>query len=89
MGEKIFIDKVLPFGLRSAPKIFNALADALEWVARSRGVRLLSHYLDDFTVVEGPRIQMNVGGAGACSSRHVQTWESRWPRRRVRGQPQR
>ena len=53
-GEKIFIDKVLLFGLRSAPKIFNALAEALEWVARSRGVQLLSHYLDDFTVVGPP-----------------------------------
>ena len=27
------IDPVLPFGLRSAPKIFNALADALQWMA--------------------------------------------------------
>ena len=53
-GEKIFIDKVLLFGLRSAPKIFNAMADALEWVARSTRVQLLSHYLDDFTVVGPP-----------------------------------
>ena len=27
---KLFIDTVLQFGLRSAPKIFNAIADALE-----------------------------------------------------------
>ena len=27
----IFMDMVLPFGLRSAPKIFNAVANALEW----------------------------------------------------------
>ena len=29
-GE-IFIDVMLPFGLRSAAKIFNAVADALNW----------------------------------------------------------
>lgn len=27
----VFLDKALHFGLRSAPKVFNALADALEW----------------------------------------------------------
>ena len=26
----VFVDAALPFGLRSAPKIFNAVADALE-----------------------------------------------------------
>ncbi len=29
---RLYIDTVLPFGLRSAPKIFNALADALQWM---------------------------------------------------------
>ena len=27
--SKLYIDTVLPFGLRSAPKIFNAIADAM------------------------------------------------------------
>jgi hypothetical protein len=27
-----FFDRVLPFGLRSAPYIFNMLSDALEWI---------------------------------------------------------
>ena len=35
----LYVDKTLPFGLRSAPKIFTALADAVEWVARQEGVR--------------------------------------------------
>ena len=47
-GEKIYIDTVLPFGLRSAPKIFSAVADAVEWIALEQGVSLLMHYLDDF-----------------------------------------
>ena len=29
---KTFVDTCLPFGLRSAPKLFNAVADALEWM---------------------------------------------------------
>ena len=29
--NQICVDSMLPFGLRSAPKIFNAIADALEW----------------------------------------------------------
>ena len=44
----IYIDTVLPFGLRSAPKIFSAVADALEWVLQDQGVSMLMHYLDDF-----------------------------------------
>jgi len=50
----VFIDTVLPFGLRSAPKIFNAVADALEWVVRHNGVREIYHYLDDFLVIGTP-----------------------------------
>ena len=45
---------MLPFGLRSAPKIFNAVADALEWYVRHQGVRHIFHYLDDFIVVGSP-----------------------------------
>ena len=47
----IFIDKVLPFGLRSAPKIFSALADAIQWILHSKGIQNSLHYLDDFVLV--------------------------------------
>ena len=46
--DQVYIDAALPFGLRSAPKIFNALADALEWIVRNHGVQHLWHSLDDF-----------------------------------------
>ena len=49
----IYIDTRLPFGLRSAPKIFNAVVDAAQWIVQSRGVPLLIHYLDDFALVAG------------------------------------
>ena len=50
---RVFVDGMLPFGLRSAPKIFTAVADALAWIIRARGVRHVDHYLDDF-VTFGP-----------------------------------
>jgi len=51
---QFFIDAVLPFGLRSAPLIFTTVADALEWVLRSRGVKYIYHYIDDFVVLAPP-----------------------------------
>ena len=44
----LYIDTCLPFGLRSAPRIFTALADMLEWCAKEQGVAHLFHYLDDY-----------------------------------------
>ena len=52
--DKIFVDGMLPFGLRSAPKIFNAVADALEWMVAREGVEHIYHYLDDFAVIGPP-----------------------------------
>lgn len=46
---KRYIDMALPFGLRSAPKIFTAIGDALEWILRKAGIESI-HYLDDFLV---------------------------------------
>ena len=45
---------MLPFGLRSAPKIFTALMDGLEWVLRQRGIEWIWHYLDDFIMIGPP-----------------------------------
>ena len=45
---------MLPFGLRSAPKIFNAVADALHWHLERCGIVNLHHYLDDFILVGPP-----------------------------------
>ena len=50
----LYVDTVLPFGLRSAPKIFTAVADAIEWVAKSSGVETVCHYLDDFLLLARP-----------------------------------
>lgn len=50
----IYVDPMLPFGLRSAPKIFNAVADALCWYLHQSGIPVIQHYLDDFIVVVPP-----------------------------------
>ena len=42
------VDRSLLFGLRSAPKIFTAFADAVTWAIHQHGVRFVLHYLDDF-----------------------------------------
>ena len=49
-----YLDKALPFGLRSAPKLFSALTDAMMWALRDRGVHTALHYLDDFLILGPP-----------------------------------
>ena len=52
-NDGIYIDTCLPFVLRSAPKLFNILADLLPWIAQQCNVSYLIHYLDDFLTI-GP-----------------------------------
>ena len=43
-----YINLALPFGLRSAPKIFTRFADALQWICSKEGdIAYIQHYLDD------------------------------------------
>ena len=51
---QVYVDPMLPFGLRSAPKIFTAVADALHWFLLRRGIEHVQHYLDDFIIVSFP-----------------------------------
>ena len=76
---KYCVDARLPFGLRSTPKIFNAVADALEWCYRWEGVSHLDHYLDDLFTMGPP-------SSNICrlSMSRQQGWESLWQRRRPR-----
>ena len=49
-----YVDLALPFGLRSAPFIFNSVAELVEWILlNSHNVSDLLHYLDDF-ITAGP-----------------------------------
>ena len=51
---KLYVDPMLPFGLRSAPKIFNAIADAFQWHLQQQGIKHLLHYLDDYIMIGPP-----------------------------------
>ena len=51
---KVFVDPMVLFGLRSAPKLFNAIAHTLEWVIRKNNVRHIYRFLDDFIVIGPP-----------------------------------
>ena len=52
--KNYYIDLALPFGLRSAPYIFNSVADMVEWsLLNTHNVSDLLHYLDDF-ITAGP-----------------------------------
>lgn len=62
--DALFIDTTLPFGLRSAPKIFNAVADAVEWILKEAGVSVVFHYLDDFLLIGVPN-------SAECARLHV------------------
>ena len=44
----------LPSGLHSEPKIFNAVADAVEWFARQKRTGPLLHYLDHILTMGEP-----------------------------------
>ena len=54
---KVYVDTALPFGLRSAPLIFTALAEALLWIMRQRGATNTDNYIDDFVTAGAPDSQ--------------------------------
>ena len=49
--NQVFVDKTLPFGLRSAPLIFSAVADALQYMMVQNKASFVDHYVDDFITV--------------------------------------
>ena len=53
-SDCLYIDTALPFCLRSAPEIFNAVADGLQWINRSTGADPMIHYLNDFLLYGPP-----------------------------------
>ena len=53
-NQSIYIDTCLPFGLRSAPKLFNILVNLLSWVTTQQGMTFSIHCLDDFLMFGPP-----------------------------------
>jgi hypothetical protein len=48
-----YVDIFLPFGLRTAPFLFNMFAEGLHWILEYLFNQSLVHYLDDFLLVGG------------------------------------
>ena len=54
-GRQYYFDKVLLFGIRSAPYIFNQLSYAIEWILLDKCfISFACHIVDDFLIVEPP-----------------------------------
>ena len=52
---RYYFDMALPFGLRSAPFLFNQFSDALEWLVRNHlNIPSIIHILDDFFIAQPP-----------------------------------
>ena len=51
---QFYVDMFLPFGLQTAPRIFNLFAEALHWVLETLFEWNVTHYLDDFLFVFPP-----------------------------------
>ena len=50
-----YYDRVLPFGLRNAPFLFNQLSEAIESILLNKcSISSVCHILDDFSVIEPP-----------------------------------
>jgi len=72
-----YVDAKLQFGLRSAPKIFNAVADALEWCIASKCVEVIYNYLDDFAILGAPESN-NAVRTLAYSREFAVSWVYLW-----------
>ena len=52
---RFYEDTYLPFGLRSAPYLFNQLSEVIHWIlVNNYNVHHLLHYLDDFLTAGPP-----------------------------------
>ena len=57
--SQYYYDRVLPFGLHSAPVIFNKFADSLQWILQHTcHLPHVLHYLGDFLDIAGPNQEL-------------------------------
>lgn len=59
-NDSYYVDRMLPFGLCSAPKIFFAVADGFQWILLQKSITHLLHYLDDFILVAASMDQARI-----------------------------
>ena len=81
-----FIDTALPFGLRSAPKIFPLWRTHWPGSCGQWGVKWQLHYLDDYLFC-GPRAVRHAQTPWCWHWRHVKSWVCQWQCTKLRAQP--
>ena len=55
--DKYYVDKQLPFGLRSAPFIFNTFASTIKYILKNNyNIEHIIPYLDDYFIVGPPEL---------------------------------
>ena len=79
----VYVDLCFPFGLWPAPKVVNAVADALCWCLQQAGIQWVMHYLDDFIIVAPPDLDKCSGQWGSWGTL-VLSWVCLWQLTRVR-----
>jgi len=66
-----YTERALPFGLCTAPFLFNLFAEGLHWILLSRGWRRLHHYLDDFISIFSA-VEVTAGHAAWATNDWIQ-----------------
>ena len=79
----VYVDPCLLFGLQSAPKVFNTVADALCWCLQQAGIQWVVHYLDDFIIVAPPDSDKCSRAVGSWGT-PVLSWVCLWWLTRLR-----
>jgi len=75
----LYVDLTLPFGLRSAPSIFNSVVDMVEWILlNEHHLSDLLHYLDDF-IATGPPQSSQCAHNLTMATSVCQRLGLRWP----------
>ena len=75
--DKYFVDKVLPFGLRSSPALFNPFGEAVCWVLRNNyAMAHLEHHLDDFMGVAAPSTSVATSNAAIQKATMLQVFSN-------------
>ena len=76
--EAYYVDTCLPFGLRSAPYLFNQFVKVLQWILQHNyGLQWLVHYLDDYLIVGAPDSH-SCSEHLQCFLRHLQEFLPKW-----------
>ena len=69
LGMRWNVDLAIPFGLRSAPRIFTRFADVLQSIFQVKGhVSHIQHYLDDFLLLGRPKSSERQESLARCFS---------------------